>query len=139
MTATGVSHLYNQAKYRILKAIYEMTKKGDLTSVTAKEIAEYTGMGQHNVEDRLSHYSKRVKKPLILRGARKSACYPYKYRVSEAGIKWLRVAYNRRQRGYDLNFKHLVCFPKWQPKVKPNKRGLEAGLDLETAREAVGL
>jgi len=80
--AQGVYHVFNFAKMRLLKAVYQSYPN----AVTTKEIAEITGMEHGKVSRLLTHYHnhnyqyfRRLKKKDINGG--------YRYKLNKKGVK----------------------------------------------------
>jgi len=136
MTATGVYHVYNAAKFRTLNTIFNMTKKEGKPYATSEGIAAKTGMNLHNVRQNLYHYSKKYKSPLIERLPEKLG-NEYCYVITESGETVLEKMKKRMEAGKDLNFKH--DFQSKQIFIRPTPAGIERGITQDTARKVVGL
>lgn len=135
MTATGVYHCYNMAKFRILAILIAAKKKGKY--VTSAQIAQLTGMDLHNVRQNLTHYSKKKRYPILKRSEKKKG-NEYLYVITETGEEIYEIMKNRAKSHMDLNFSHdYISYDA--PSVKPTPDGKARGITEEDAKGVVGL
>jgi transcription initiation factor IIE alpha subunit len=98
--AQGVYHIFNFAKMRLLKAVYQSHPN----AVTTKEIAEITGMEHGKVSRLLTHYHNHNYR-YFRRLKKKDSNGGYRYKLNKKGVKAMLSFILRVHQGYDLNLR----------------------------------
>jgi transcription initiation factor IIE alpha subunit len=98
--AQGVYHVFNFAKMRLLKAVYQSYPN----AVTSKEIAAITGMEHGKVSRLLTHYHNHNYR-YFRRLKKKDSNGGYRYKINKKGVKAMMSFILRVHQGYDLNLR----------------------------------
>lgn len=120
--AQGVYHVFNFAKMRLLKAVYQSYPN----AVTTKEIAEITGMEHCKVSRLLTHYHNHNYR-YFRRLKKKDSNGGYRYKINKKGVKAMTSFILRIKQGYDLNLNKktpLIVAPRAtrrKPQIKSDK------------------